>query len=179
MSCEIKNSAPELAECPICFKKIGKDDIEIHVNRCIFLNTRTETNTTDNKRNFKVFGSSECSPSSVKKVRLNSTITTKSGKDASSASAAGGGDHLSSASTSKNTNNVKVDNEKIKKQNTNVIEDAIPLAEKLRPNKFIDFVGQNHVIGKNTVLRNVIEKNEVPSMILWGPPGCGKVIISI
>jgi putative ATPase len=49
-----------------------------------------------------------------------------------------------------------------------------PLAERLRPNNFDDYVGQEHLIGKNSTLRNVIEKGIIPSMIFWGPPGVGK-----
>lgn len=45
----------------------------------------------------------------------------------------------------------------------------------MRPDTIDDYVGQDHIIGKNTILRQVLDKNEVPSMILWGPPGCGKV----
>lgn len=53
------------------------------------------------------------------------------------------------------------------------INGSIPLAEKMRPDSIDDYVGQDHIIGKNTILRQVLDKNEVPSMILWGPPGCG------
>lgn len=55
------------------------------------------------------------------------------------------------------------------------INSSIPLAEKMRPDTIDDYVGQDHIVGKNTILRQVLDKNEVPSMILWGPPGCGKV----
>lgn len=57
----------------------------------------------------------------------------------------------------------------------NIVEKSIPLAEKMRPNSIDDFVGQMHILGENSILRKVLENNEVPSMILWGPPGCGKV----
>lgn len=45
----------------------------------------------------------------------------------------------------------------------------------MRPDTIDDYVGQDHIIGKDTILRQMLDKNEVPSMILWGPPGCGKV----
>lgn len=54
----------------------------------------------------------------------------------------------------------------------------MPLAEKMRPNTIDEYLGQAHIMGKDTILRKVMDKNEVPSMILWGPPGCGKVRIS-
>ena len=50
-----------------------------------------------------------------------------------------------------------------------------PLAERMRPCGLQDYVGQTKVVGNNSLLRSLLETNEVPSMILWGPPGCGKV----
>lgn len=61
------------------------------------------------------------------------------------------------------------------KTKDDTVEKSIPLAEKMRPDHIDDYVGQTHVLGKDTILRKVLDKNEVPSMILWGPPGCGKV----
>ena len=50
-----------------------------------------------------------------------------------------------------------------------------PLAEIMRPLSIEDYVGQESVIGKNAILRTILESGEVPSLIFWGPPGCGKV----
>lgn len=47
---------------------------------------------------------------------------------------------------------------------------SIPLAERLRPTNFEDYIGQRHLIGEGAVLRKLIEKGMVPSMILWGTP---------
>ena len=49
-----------------------------------------------------------------------------------------------------------------------------PLAERMRPNSLDDFVGQKEVIGINSFLRRAIETDTFSSLILWGPPGCGK-----
>lgn len=51
-----------------------------------------------------------------------------------------------------------------------------PLAEKMRPLSLDEFVGQEQVVGNNTMLRRLLELQTFPSMILWGPPGCGKVM---
>lgn len=64
---------------------------------------------------------------------------------------------------------------KNKRKQQTAIEKSIPLAEKMRPDSMDDYVGQEHVLAKNAILRKVLDQNDVPSMILWGPPGCGKV----
>ena len=53
-----------------------------------------------------------------------------------------------------------------------------PLAARMRPRSFDDFVGQEHIVGPNTVLRRSIEADRIPSMILWGPPGTGKTTLA-
>jgi len=54
----------------------------------------------------------------------------------------------------------------------------IPLAEKIRPKTLDDFVGQEHLVGKNGIIRKLIEADQIPSMIFWGPPGCGKTTLA-
>jgi putative ATPase len=53
-----------------------------------------------------------------------------------------------------------------------------PLAERLRPKELGEFSGQEHLVGKNAVLRKVIESGNIPSFILWGPPGVGKTTLA-
>ncbi|MCK5857500.1 MAG: replication-associated recombination protein A [Bacteroidales bacterium] len=53
-----------------------------------------------------------------------------------------------------------------------------PLAEELRPKSLDDYLGQQHLIGKGAILRNAIESGNIPSMILWGPPGVGKTTLA-
>ena len=53
-----------------------------------------------------------------------------------------------------------------------------PLAERLRPKGLEEFSGQEHLVGKNAVLRKVIESGNIPSFILWGPPGVGKTTLA-
>lgn len=55
----------------------------------------------------------------------------------------------------------------------------IPLAEQLRPTSLDTYIGQEHLVGKNSILRTLIESGKVPSMILWGPPGIGKTTLAM
>jgi len=54
-----------------------------------------------------------------------------------------------------------------------------PLATRMRPRTFDEFVGQHRAIGAGTVLRRAVEAGEVPSLILWGPPGSGKTTLAV
>ena len=54
---------------------------------------------------------------------------------------------------------------------------AVPLAERMRPARVEDYVGQDHIVGPGKLLANAIDKDRVPSMILWGPPGVGKTTL--
>ena len=54
----------------------------------------------------------------------------------------------------------------------------IPLAERIRPRKLSEVIGQKHLIGDKGTLKTAINKKLIPSMILWGPPGVGKTTLS-
>ena len=53
-----------------------------------------------------------------------------------------------------------------------------PLAARMRPSGFSEFVGQERIVGKGRVLRRAIESNRLPSIVLWGPPGSGKTTLA-
>src|SRR5690606_17807940 len=53
-----------------------------------------------------------------------------------------------------------------------------PLAERMRPARLDDLIGQEHLTGKGGVIRKAIQSGNIPSMILWGPPGVGKTTIA-
>ena len=53
-----------------------------------------------------------------------------------------------------------------------------PLAARIRPRTFGEFVGQEHLVGEGRLLRRLAESDSLPSMILWGPPGTGKTTLA-
>ena len=53
-----------------------------------------------------------------------------------------------------------------------------PLAEQLRPHNLDNYIGQSHLVGEKAILRTAIESGNIPSMILWGPPGVGKTTLA-
>lgn len=58
------------------------------------------------------------------------------------------------------------------------INSQIPLAERMRPTQLSELVGQEHLVGEGGIIRNAIASGNIPSMILWGPPGVGKTTIA-
>ena len=58
------------------------------------------------------------------------------------------------------------------------LKEEAPLAARMRPTNFHAFVGQEHLVGEGRTLRKAIEAGQVPSIILWGPPGSGKTTLA-
>lgn len=58
------------------------------------------------------------------------------------------------------------------------MDNSSPLADQLRPQNFSQFIGQSHLVGKDGILTKLIAKDQLPSIIFWGPPGCGKTTLA-
>ena len=57
-------------------------------------------------------------------------------------------------------------------------EKTRPLAERMRPKSLVDYVGQSHLVGEDAVVWHALKSDQLFSMILWGPPGCGKTTLA-
>jgi putative ATPase len=65
------------------------------------------------------------------------------------------------------------------KRGSELLEREAPLADRMRPQTLDEMIGQDHLLGQGKVLRQAIETDHIPSMILWGPPGSGKTTLAM
>jgi putative ATPase len=65
------------------------------------------------------------------------------------------------------------------KKGKELLDREAPLADRMRPRTLAEFVGQDHLLGPGKVLRQAMESDHLPSMILWGPPGSGKTTLAM
>jgi putative ATPase len=61
---------------------------------------------------------------------------------------------------------------------TGQIHSTVPLAERMRPATLDGFIGQQHLVGRGRLLRELLDQGRVPSLLLWGPPGSGKTTLA-
>ncbi|XP_063529375.1 ATPase WRNIP1-like isoform X2 [Cydia strobilella] len=134
--------------CPVCNREFKKDQIEDHVNKCLFLNTQPEKSAA--KRMGSFFNS--ISPKE-KRLKTENNINNNPPK------------HMEPQPSNSTLNSNG------KEENTGK---SVPLAEQMRPLSLDDIVGHKESFGAGTMLRSMLEQNKIPNMILWGPPGCGK-----
>jgi putative ATPase len=59
-----------------------------------------------------------------------------------------------------------------------MLNEQTPLAERMRPTSLNEYVGQRHLVGENGVIKSMITRGAIPSMIFWGPPGVGKTTLA-
>ncbi len=74
---------------------------------------------------------------------------------------------------------LKKQSDLFEKNEEKLLQREAPLADRMRPRSLEEFVGQDHLLGLGRVLRQAIESDHLPSMILWGPPGSGKTTLAM
>ncbi|XP_043288750.1 ATPase WRNIP1-like [Venturia canescens] len=171
-------------QCPICSKTFLPSIIEVHASKCLFLNESSENKDSQNflKRSSSGGNATSSNSKSPGVKRAHKTVNKSNSKTAT-------GKAVSSVSENREKSPEKltvlndqanvqpqVVSEVPKKFNTK--NDHIPLAEKMRPTSLLGYIGQSHIMGKRSMLLQLLEKGEIPNIILWGPPGCGKTSLA-
>nr|XP_023012537.1 ATPase WRNIP1-like [Leptinotarsa decemlineata] len=154
--------------CPICNKNFPFNDIEQHANRCIFLNCPDEDEQHKRKRS--------PSPNLNQQSNQKTSFGQKSPRIAYTVASKSTHHENSVINSSQNQPSPSASSKILEKPPD--MSFVVPLAKKVQPKTFEEFLGQPKVLGKSTVLRSLLEKGEIPNMILWGPPGCGKTSLS-
>ncbi|KYN34646.1 ATPase WRNIP1 [Trachymyrmex septentrionalis] len=157
--------------CPICAKEFASSIIESHASKCLFLNEPTKDENIMFKDSSPRSIRSKLKPTSAKKTN-QIFVKRKSSLDQFSSQR---GDSFRDEEDAKDAPQKSTENE-CKKLRGNGRD--VPLAEQMRPTSLLNFVGQKHILGPRTILSELLQKGEIPNMILWGPPGCGKTSLA-
>lgn len=206
MANEMTSAAPDVVQCPVCFKDFKPATINGHLDLCL------QENVTDTSPSANDDGGPP-----LKKCRVNVEVSPPSPSVNNPVSSSCSGTGTSAMFSLFHTSKIKVsvqskqsaasagnkgvkcglqdeaesgpaDPETLQIQSPVSIRHTPndisprklltmdkPLAEILRPNTLEDYFGQSKVVGQQTLIRSLLDSQEIPSLILWGPPGCGKV----
>ncbi|RLU24316.1 hypothetical protein DMN91_002404 [Ooceraea biroi] len=157
--------------CPICGKEFASSVIEFHASKCLFLNESATDEPSSLRDSSPITKKIKLKPASVKK-------TSAVGVKRKSL------DYFSSQNSQRVEENVAddADPDIVPRKSTNECKksktELVPLAEQMRPTSLLNFVGQRHILGPRAMLSELLQKGEIPNMILWGPPGCGKTSLA-
>lgn len=217
MANDMSSTAPDLVQCPVCFKDFKAATINKHLDVCLQESVTdsgpsvdhtaeppvkkprftAESEPTFSPVNKTEAGSSSMAGSSSPPVLFSMFQTNKSKVSVPSerggfvsykqpaAAAVSKGLKRSLLSdvqpgTAFTDGQVSGSNKEIAKASHDISMRTLltmskPLAETLRPQTLEEYFGQNKVVGQQTLFRSLLDSQEIPSLILWGPPGCGKV----
>ncbi|KAI4478986.1 hypothetical protein M0804_011448 [Polistes exclamans] len=174
----------EQVSCPICQIDFPSTLIESHVVKCLFLLDSSKAG---------ISKESSPSPGSNKSLKSKSFSIKKSDNRVTKRKLSSGQTFLTAKGDCTIQDNTKEDDTKqdtIKQDletKGNIVEnpvkkarknDHVPLAERMRPSNLSEYVGQDHILGPQCTLFQLLHKGEVPNIILWGPPGCGKTSLA-
>ena len=152
----MSSSASSKSQCPLCFSHFSTSIIESHASKC--RRESPENSTTQPLNKSKSPGPSPSpSPQPAKRAWSGFTMNPSPG------------------SSPKAEKKPRLDDTQgqISKPKSNV-----PLAEAMRPKTLEEYLGQDTICEEKSIWRGLIERNQVPSMVLWGPPGCGKTSLA-
>ncbi|KAI5955822.1 MGS1 [Candida jiufengensis] len=163
--------------CPICSKPISESLLERHVNSCLDGQEKPEVIATETKKRdaFSALGlkaDSQKKKSKTEAKRSNSfqdksfegSLQPKTQEDQPL-------EIQPPPSSSPPPRDPAKELAELKRKS------GIPLAHRLRPKTLDEFIGQEHVLGEGATLSNIIKSDQIPSFILWGPPGSGKTTL--
>ncbi|XP_059478179.1 ATPase WRNIP1-like [Neocloeon triangulifer] len=168
--------------CPICCRVFTVSEIEEHADRCAFLNSPSPSSSFSqpqqriNKRPSpaaaQAKGRTSADSQGPKKQKLSGDQLFENP------------DHVEPQNGTAEkqllqTTTSKMDRSFSKEAEPEVsLNKSAPLAEQVRPKELSTFVGQEKVMGQHSMLRSLLREGEITSMILWGPPGCGKTTLA-
>ncbi|XP_046835626.1 ATPase WRNIP1-like [Vespa crabro] len=157
----------EQVSCPICQIDFPSSLIQSHVTKCLFL---IDSNTAGiSKESSQSPGSKSLKSKSFPMKKPDNKITKRKISSGQTFLITKGDSTQQDLETKETINNPA------KKSRIN---ERIPLAERMRPSSFSGYVGQEHILGPRCALFQLLHKGEIPNMILWGPPGCGKTSLA-
>lgn len=158
-------------ECPVCARKFNNNFINFHLDNCL-------ENVAESSQNAIKRRSGETSNIPEMKKSKNSVVNDDNSK--LNIETEKTPQKLPSIFEKKlknhHNNNNSQDNDS--KTSLKTLKQFAPLADQMRPYSLKEYSGQEHILGKECILRKLIENNEIPSMIFWGPPGCGKTTLA-
>lgn len=168
-----ENASDGSVTCPVCTRGFEVGKINAHLDECLQSHVKSGQDELDHD--------TPAPPS--KKPRINTTDTRPAALFSLFESKSKGADHkhkLESVVTCRDTAEVKPEcpdavPPATSTSKTLMLKNEKPLAERLRPSTLDEYFGQNKLIGEQTLLRSLLQSQDIPSLILWGPPGCGKV----
>ncbi|KAI4483374.1 hypothetical protein M0802_013424 [Mischocyttarus mexicanus] len=178
----------EQVSCPVCQIDFPSSLIESHVVKCLFL---LESNSAGISKESSPSPGSKSLKSKSLSMRKSDNRITKRKLTSGQTFLTTKGDCTKQDSTKEDERRKKEDEQDNIKQDLeikeNIIENPVkkarmnehvPLAERMRPSNLSEYVGQNHILGPECTLFQLLRKGEVPNIILWGPPGCGKTSLA-
>ncbi len=149
----------DLGLCPVCEASVPLSVIEKHVDNCLRKSCVKQDKSINGKDSLAAITTSPSTSSSKSKKRQLP---------------------LSSSNMSPKQPKLQPSPPKavsFHSSTTATVSSSIPLYESMRPSCIDHFIGHEDIMGKGCIMKHITETGSVPSMILWGPPGCGKVLI--